>query len=646
MASDPTSEVGMTMDQAKKVEDVAENNVQASLLDERTSRDSTVEAAVDVVADTYKHLMESEEYREIFKATCEAQGQDVDVSLNLLDDMMPEVIAMSKALMQSALEDERLSKPEGTTATRLDIRNWTPLLYATYGGKLDEVKAVVANLGDAVIQTAVESNGLTPLHLASMYGYMDIVRFFVQHGASHDAVTVDGATPLFLSSMNGHLDVIQYLVALGAVDGINRPINDGCTALIVAANRGYDAIVTFLVENGASSLATTNDGQTALHAASVNGHIGVVKYLLGIHTYTSYASTGCAVSPFYLAAQNGHLEVVELLVQVHHAPLTTGGTLTELAVAAMHGHVETVRFLIQAGASVEAALQSSDEYDGSTPLFLAIHGGSATCTNARSLEVAELLLTLGGANLEAKQTNGDTVLHFAVRSERLDAVRLLLGKGANANSPDATGTEPLFTAAQAGKWTIVNALLAHGANVDAATADGTTALMVAAEKGDILTVKALLAKDASAALKNKAGRTARDVAVANNHNDVVTAIDDNYVLGPKLYQAVFRNDIDAVRSLLDRGADPMYKTVAGKTPIDCGRSNPDMLALLEQYIETNKTVEAAKPRRAKGDGKVLCRAARVRRHMVGSAKFRRRAWKVPDSGCRMVASLCQCSRTA
>ncbi|RHY01117.1 hypothetical protein DYB30_012581 [Aphanomyces astaci] len=159
---------------------------------------------------------------------------------------------------------------------------------------------------------------------------------------------------------------------------------------------------------------------------------------------------------------------------------------------------------------------------------------------------------------------------------------------------------PLLFATYDGAIDDVKAIVAQEGDAaihHALKAEGTTPLIVAAEKGDILIVKELLGKDASISLQNKAGKTARDVALANKHAAVVTAIDESQLTGPKLYQAVYRNDIDAVRALLERGADPTWKTVAGKMPIDIARGDPAILALLEERIAANNT---AKPKGTKG----------------------------------------------
>ncbi|ETV65139.1 hypothetical protein H257_18065 [Aphanomyces astaci] len=608
------------MTSTTQAEELTDKNLEAYITRLVSEKGDDVSLPVDALTNSFgenlKLMLAGGEMREYFENACKLQGQDVDVVLKKLDSLLPEVNAMHKAIQQSQLEDEELSEPQGSTAVRLDIANWTPLLFATYDGAIDDVKAIVAQEGDAAIHHALKSNGVTPIFLASKYGHFELVTYLVDHGAKLDTAAADGFTSLHTSARNGHLEVVTYLVDHGAavdaitneghtalhlsalnghlevvtllapLSSIDQATNDGSTAFVLAALGGHVDVLAFLVESGTNDLATISDGQTALHVAAAKGHLSAVKFILGRHEYAAYEST-CEVSPLVVASRNGHLEVVQFLVQDHGAKFSSDGSVTELGIAAYGGHVELVRFLIQAGASVEA---STD--DGTTPLFAAI-----MANNAHYLDVVEVLVSLGGANLQAQlTTTGETVLHYAAGAGRLDATRFLLGKGAAVDTTDASGATPLFLASQHGKWAVVNALLTHGANVDVANAEGTTPLIVAAEKGDILIVKELLGKDASISLQNKAGKTARDVALANKHAAVVTAIDESQLTGPKLYQAVYRNDIDAVRALLERGADPTWKTVAGKMPIDIARGDPAILALLEERIAANNT---AKPKGTK-----------------------------------------------
>lgn len=59
-------------------------------------------------------------------------------------------------------------------------------------------------------------SGLTPLHVASFMGGMNIVIFLLQHEANPDLPTVRGETPLHLAARANQTDIIRILLRNGA----------------------------------------------------------------------------------------------------------------------------------------------------------------------------------------------------------------------------------------------------------------------------------------------------------------------------------------------------------------------------------------------------------------------------------------------
>jgi ankyrin len=85
---------------------------------------------------------------------------------------------------------------------------------------------------EAMIVVLLQS-GLTPLHVASFMGCMNIVIYLLQHDASPDVPTVRGETPLHLAARANQTDIIRILLRNGAqVDARARvsPVT-GCAVL-------------------------------------------------------------------------------------------------------------------------------------------------------------------------------------------------------------------------------------------------------------------------------------------------------------------------------------------------------------------------------------------------------------------------------
>ena len=126
-------------------------------------------------------------------------------------------------------------------------------------------------------------------------------------------------------------------------------------------------------------------------------------------------------TPLLLAAMHGHTAVAALLLQHGgadvHARLDDGED-TALVLAAAHGHAETVVLLAaQGGADVDARRASNR----ATALIVA-----AALGHERTVEA----LTVLGADLEARDSAGETALDHAARQGQKHVMALLLQRGA------------------------------------------------------------------------------------------------------------------------------------------------------------------------------------------------------------------------
>ena len=92
----------------------------------------------------------------------------------------------------------------------------------------------------------------TPLYWASIgHNFKDgsVLRFLLVHGADINVRSQHGLTPMHVASVNGALEVVRLLLEQGA--DVEAKRNDGKTALQVAVEEGYDKVVELLREHGA-----------------------------------------------------------------------------------------------------------------------------------------------------------------------------------------------------------------------------------------------------------------------------------------------------------------------------------------------------------------------------------------------------------
>ncbi len=94
-----------------------------------------------------------------------------------------------------------------------------------------------------------------------------------------------------------------------------------------------------------------------------------------------------------------------------------------------------------------------------------------------------------GADVNAKDDNGDLPLHYAVRNDNRDLVELLIEEGADVNTKDKDGQSPLHWAKSE---EIAELLIEEGADVNAKDDEGRSPLELAVERNNRDTVYLLL----------------------------------------------------------------------------------------------------------------------------------------------------------
>ena len=99
---------------------------------------------------------------------------------------------------------------------------------------------------------------------------MDSIRLLMEHGGNPNLALNDGSTPLMMMAGLGARGGFDEEVRLGAIRtfwiagaAVDPTLTaSGDTALHIAAQRGAERIVDFLVAAGASLHRENNDGQT------------------------------------------------------------------------------------------------------------------------------------------------------------------------------------------------------------------------------------------------------------------------------------------------------------------------------------------------------------------------------------------------
>ncbi len=130
-------------------------------------------------------------------------------------------------------------------------------------------------------------------------------------------------------------------------------------------------------------------------------------------------------------------------------------------------------------------------------------------------------------DVNARQPDGATALHWAVYLNDIETAELLVAAGAVPDASNELGVTPLYLACENGNAAVVRVLLAAGATPHAVLPSGETALMTAARAGSVGAVRALLAHGADPqAREAMEEQTALMWAASQRHAGVVEALLD------------------------------------------------------------------------------------------------------------------------
>lgn len=138
-----------------------------------------------------------------------------------------------------------------------------------------------------------------------------------------------------------------------------------------------------------------------------------------------------------------------------------------------------------------------------------------------SFKVVDALINDPATNVEVRTPQDESALMLAALRGNLELCKKLIAKDADVNKP---GWAPLHYAATSAHLEVMRLLLDNSAYIDAASPNGSTPLMMAAMYGNAQAVKLLLEAGADPKLKNSLGLTATDFAVKADRKDSVELI--------------------------------------------------------------------------------------------------------------------------
>ncbi|XP_074540577.1 inversin isoform X2 [Halichoeres trimaculatus] len=351
-----------------------------------------------------------------------------------------------------------------------DYEGRTPLHFAVADGNEAVVEVLTSYEGCNV--TAYDNLFRTPLHWAALLGHARIVHLLLERNISGTIPSdSQGATPLHYGAQSNNAETVGVFLSHPSVK--DEPDLEGRTAFMWAAGKGSDDVLCTMLDLTPHIDINMADkyGGTALHAASLSGHVSTVKLLLEKGAMVDSLDV-MKHTPLFRACEMGHRDVILTLIKGSaRVDLVDVDGHTALHWAALGGNAEVCQILMENGISPNVQDQA-----GRTPLQCAAYGGYITC-------MAVLIENDADPNIQDKE--GRTALHWSCNNGYLDAVKLLLGYNAFPNQMEHTEERytPLDYALLGGHSEVTQFMLEHSALSIAAIQDIAAASIQAVYKG-------------------------------------------------------------------------------------------------------------------------------------------------------------------
>jgi ankyrin repeat protein len=357
-----------------------------------------------------------------------------------IDSMIPAIVERGA--------NTEISNISGETPLFIAVKANTPSTVKTL---LDAGASLTGRdaLGNTALHTAVRSNapeametlldarinidaynlyGQTPLHDAVRLGIYDAQVILVRRGANSEVRDNDGNTPLLLAVRMGNYRAAEHLITAGG--DINTRNNAGDTALHLTVRDERSDLVALLLQNGAQIHSLNADGESPFSIAlsfhddrNQTGASRMVSTLLT--TDRARIADDEGRSALHIAVQR-NMSVAKLEIIVNQ-----GGKVnsveregrTPLRLAVDMDNWEAARYLVSAGSDVFSIAR-----DNRSPAEIAL-GRGAPAVRA----------VFSGKAIIARDSSGNTILHYAARNGSRDLVNLLLELGADRTIRNTAG---------------------------------------------------------------------------------------------------------------------------------------------------------------------------------------------------------------
>jgi len=412
-----------------------------------------------------------------------------------------------------------------------------PIHYAVRENHQGLISFLMEKKVDINIKT---SSGSTPLHEAARTGNIQLMTMLLDLGADPNAVDAKGNAPLHVGiPANVHKEAINLLLGNKANPNLRDEHGDTPLHIAIILNRPVDLIQTLL--NGGSDVFIRNiQGKTPLYIAVEEKRKEIIPLLLAYGSEI-FAAENSGITPFALSVRDGE-EIFEMLVTEETVNQRDGAGNTILhSVIRNRGNPRHIGMILDKRAIVDARNR-----EGDTALHIAVRlnlredgeymisrGASIFSANAAGDSPLYNALTSSGGirywiinpnTTGAKDGLGNNMLHYAANWKLNNAIPAIIQRGVPVESVNATGETPLFMAVKANSPSTIKALLDNRANIKATDSQGYNLLHAAVRWNAVDSASFLIACGIDINAHSLSGDTALHLSVSLGLIDIYSLL--------------------------------------------------------------------------------------------------------------------------
>jgi ankyrin repeat protein len=391
--------------------------------------------------------------------------------------------------------------------------------------------------------------------------------------------------------MRGRKDVLRTLLQQKA--DVNIPQIDGTTALHWAVRADDLETADLLLRAGARVSTSNRDGATPLQLAALNGSGVMIEKLLKAGADANSPLGASGDTALMLASRTGRPDAVKVLLDggAKVDARESWGDTTALMWAVAEGNHAVVRLLIDKGANVN------------------LRSKFVPSATGRGFEGATPVAARPNQTAEENASGSLTPLMFAAREGDLDSARMLVAAGADINVRGGDGKDALGLAIFNGGYDVASFLIDNHANVNQADAQRFTPLFWAVDRRNMETAPNFpwVVTADPLPLVRKLLDAGADVNFLVNNTPRARMRDGSprIVFATALMRAAFSGDVELVKLLLARGADPKIISKDSETVLMAacgtgfipgyskGRTPAERLEVVKLLIALGQDVNAA-----------------------------------------------------